>query len=507
MMGTVPMVEMKEITKGFPGVVANDRISLQVHAGEIHGLLGENGAGKSTLMSILTGLYRPDQGEIWIKGERVEFASPRDAVRLGIGMVHQHFKLVKPFTVTENIMLGLAGLEEIYNTKAIEEKIVACSRQYGLKLDPRAKIWQISVGEQQRVEIVRMLFRGAEILILDEPTAVLTPQETGELYKTLRQMAADGKAVIVISHKLAEVMENTDSITVLRGGRRIGTVKTRETSPEELARMMVGRDVILDIEKDTITRGPRILEMKQVTALNDRGLPALKNLSLSVHEGEILGIAGVAGNGQKELAEVIAGLRTVESGKILFSGEDHTASGPRKMNDGGVSYIPEDRMTTGLVPNLNASENMILKGYRKLGSCFIHWKKVRQDTEDIVRRFEVKLADTDYPVKMMSGGNLQKLLLAREIEANLRLMVAVYPMRGLDVGATQSIRQMLLEQRASGKAVLLISEELDELFALSDRLAVIHGGEIMGVVNPVETTVETIGLMMAGQRMMDNHGC
>lgn len=499
------MVEMVNISKEFPGVVANDHISLCINSGEIQALLGENGAGKSTLMNILTGLYRPDGGEIRINGKKVEFVSPRDAVRKGIGMVHQHFKLVQPFTASENISLGLQGLKQIYNLKEIEEAILECSNKYGLTIDPHAKIWQLSVGEQQRVEIIKMLFRGAEILILDEPTAVLTPQESAELYKTLRSMANHGKAVIVISHKMNEVMENTDSISVLRGGKFIGTVRTADTCEDELARMMVGRDIMHQMDKVSTAKGGRVLELKQVSARSDRGLMTLKGVSLEVNAGEILGIAGVAGNGQKELAEVIAGLRQVEDGKIFINEQDYTGVSCRQLIDAGVSYIPEDRMNTGLVPNLNAFENMILKSYRCMKGWFINWTRICRYTTELIGRFDVKLANPYYPVKMMSGGNLQKLLLAREIESDPSLMLAVYPMRGLDIGATESIRKLLLAQRASGKAVLLISEELDELFELSDRMAVIHAGEIMGTVDPSNTTIEAVGMMMAGKRMMQGN--
>ena len=500
-MAEIPKVEMIHITKKFPGVVANDRVSLAVHSGEIHALLGENGAGKSTLMSVLTGLYRPDSGEIRLDGRKVELASPRDAVMKGISMVHQHFKLVQPFTVAENIMLGLRGLKQVYDSKAIESQILECSKRYGLMIDPKAKIWQLSVGEQQRVEIIKMLFRGAEILILDEPTAVLTPQEAKELYKNLRSMADQGKAVIVISHKMNEVLENTDNITVLRDGKDVGTVKTSATSETELARMMVGRDIAWKFDKESVDQGGCVLEMRNVSVMGDRGRITLKNVSLTIHGGEILGIAGVAGNGQKDLAEAIAGLRPVETGTILVNQKDYTHTGCKMLIDAGVSYIPEDRMATGLVPNLNAPENVVLKSYRKMNGWFINWNKIRSFTDELIDRFEVKLAGAHYPVKMMSGGNLQKLLLAREIESEPSLMVAVYPMRGLDIGATESIRKLLLAQRAAGKAVLLISEELDELFELADRIAVLHAGEIMGIVEPAQTTIEAVGMMMAGKRM------
>ena len=502
-MGTVPMVEMINITKKFPGVIANDRISFTVNSGQIHALLGENGAGKSTLMNILTGLYRPDGGEIKIHGRKVEFNSPRDAVRSGVSMVHQHFKLVKPFTVAENIILGMQGLKQIYDINAIAEQVRECSKQYGLAIDPWAKIWQLSVGEQQRVEIVKMLFQGAEILILDEPTAVLTPQEAAGLYRNLRSMADQGKAVIVISHKMNEVMENSDYITVLRDGKLVGTVETRATHEAQLAQMMVGRDVTRQMDKAKVSKGQSVLEMKGVSAFGDRGRLTLKDISLEIGAGEILGIAGVAGNGQNDLAEVITGLRPVEQGQILINQVDFTRHGSKKLIDAGVSYIPEDRMTTGLIPNMNAHENIILKNYHRIEGWFINWNKIHSYTHDLIDRFEVKLAGAHYPVKLMSGGNIQKLLLAREIESNPSLIVAVYPMRGLDIGASDSIRRLLMAQRTSGIAVLLISEELDELFELSDRIAVLHAGEIMGIVNPQETTIEAVGMMMAGKRKME----
>ncbi len=503
-MSIQPMVEMIGITKKFPGVLANDRVSFSVEPGHIHALLGENGAGKSTLMSVLTGLYKPDEGEIRINGRKVELSSPKDAVCHGISMVHQHFKLVKPFTVAENIMLGLPELQQIYDQKAIEAAILECSQRYGFAIDPRARIWQLSVGEQQRVEIVKMLYRGTEILILDEPTAVLTPQESNELYKNLRFMAEQGKAIIVISHKMNEVMENTDYITVLRNGKNVGTVKTGLTGEVELAQMMVGRDIMRTIDKDPVQPGPAVMRLENVTALGDRGLATVKDITLTISGGEILGLAGVAGNGQKDLAEVIAGLRRIETGRIWIEQQELTNTSSAKMIDAGVSYIPEDRLATGLLPNLNALENVVLKTYRKIKGSIINWRRVHQTTVDLVQRFDVKLAGVGFPVKLMSGGNLQKLLLAREIECDPRLIVAVYPMRGLDIGAIESIKKLLLMERTAGKAILLISEELDELFELSDRIAVIHSGEIMGIVNPQQTTIEAVGMMMAGKRM-ENH--
>ncbi|ABZ85222.1 abc transporter, abc-binding protein [Heliomicrobium modesticaldum Ice1] len=494
------MVEMIDITKRFPGVVANDRVSFAVRKGEIHALLGENGAGKSTLMNVLTGLYRPDGGEIRINGRPVELLSPRDAVAHGIGMVHQHFKLVKPFTVSENILLGLKGIRQVYDIRAINAQVRAASEKYSLLVDPAAPVWQLSVGEQQRVEILKILFRGADIIILDEPTAVLTPQEAVSLYATLRRMADEGKAIIVISHKLSEVLGNTDRITVLRGGRSVGTVYTAETDEMQLTQMMVGRTVILRTDKAPAKRGDKILELTDVSALNDRGLPALKSLSLDIYGGEILGIAGVAGNGQRELAEVVAGLRAIETGVKKINGVEMTQATPKAMIRAGVSYIPEDRLGTGLAPNMNAVENYLLKGGGEARGI-INWKKAARDTDEIIQRFDVKIANAKEPVKMLSGGNLQKLLLGREISNNPRLIVAMYPMRGLDVGAMETIRNLLVAQRDAGVAILLISEELEELFDLSDRIAVLHGGEIMGVVDPRAATIEAVGMMMAGERM------
>jgi len=499
------MIEMHNISKEFPGVKANDHVSFSVCTGEIHALLGENGAGKSTLMSVLTGLYRPDGGEIFIRGKRVEFSSPKDAVNHGVGMVHQHFKLVRPFTVAENVMLAIKHLKQIYNLKEIEQKVMEQSEAFGLSVDPKAKVWQLSVGEQQRVEIIKLLLLGAEILILDEPTAVLTPQEAESLYSTLHKMTQNGKAVVLISHKMNEVMENTDRITVLRDGKSVGTVSTEDSNEQELAKMMVGRDIDALGKKKSCRSGQKIIELEHISAKGDSGIRKLNGVSLDIYEGEILGVAGVDGNGQKELAEVIAGLREAEQGTISFLGIDCTKFGRKKRIDQGISYVPEDRMTTGLVNDLNAYENIMLNGYRRAPGMFINWSKVKKYTESLVEKFDVRLASLNYPVKMMSGGNIQKLLLAREIDSDPKLIVAVYPMRGLDIGATDYVKRLLIEQGENGKAVLFISEDLDDLFAMADRIVVMHGGEIMGIVKPNEATKEEIGLMMAGKRKVDSN--
>jgi len=496
------VVTMKNITKSFPGIRANDQVNLTINKGEIHALLGENGAGKSTLMSILTGLYRPDSGEIYINGQAMKFYSPKDAVLQGIGIVHQHFKLVKTFTVAENILLGLQSSNEIYDLQAIKNKIEEFCLRYGFHVNPDAQVWQLSIGEQQRAEIIKALFWGAEILILDEPTAVLTPQEATELYKTLRLMANQGKSVIVISHKLTEVLENTDNITVLRGGKAIGTVQTASSTEEELTRMMVGRNILFDITKKNSKRGSKILALHDISCLGNRGQKALKNISLDIFGGEIVGIAGIAGNGQSELAEVIAGLRLLQTGKKFIDEQDHTHSSVRSLISAGVSYIPEDRLGTGLVPGLNAVDNFILKSYHSLAGYFINWRSAKKETQEAVEKFDIKLASLSNSVNMLSGGNLQKLLLAREISANPRLTVAVYPMRGLDVGAMEVVRKLLMAERDGGKGVLFISEELEELFMLSDRIVVLHEGEIMGIIEPCATTIEEVGMMMAGKRML-----
>lgn len=502
------LVEMKGICKAFPGVKANNQVNFSLKAGEIHALLGENGAGKSTLMSILTGLYRADQGEIWIRGQKVNFRSPRDAIRAGIGMVHQHFKLVAPFTVTENVALGLPGQGIGLKLREIEAKLSQFAAEYGLLIHPQAKVWQLSIGEQQRVEIVKLLFRGTDILILDEPTAVLTPQEARELYRILRRMAEAGKGIIVITHKLQEVLDHADTITVMRGGRSIATLPGAEATEQGLARLMVGKEPDIPEMPAGAVPGPVLLELKAVTALGDRGQPALKQVSLTVRAGEILGIAGVAGNGQRELAEVIAGLRPLQSGQLFLAGQEMGRSGPRERIAAGVAYIPEDRLGTGLVPNLDVRENILLKHYRDrefTRGPLINWQRLTAYSSRLVDEFAVKISDLTTPVKTMSGGNLQKLLLAREISSRPRLIVAVYLVRGLDIAATLAVRTLLLQARRQGCGVVLISEELEELFQLADRLAVLHEGEITGLVPVREARMEEIGLMMAGK--MVKSGC
>ncbi|MGC9334747.1 MAG: ABC transporter ATP-binding protein, partial [Anaerolineae bacterium] len=444
-------------------------------------------------------------------GRPVDIRSPRDATQLGIGMVHQHFMLVQPQTATENIILGLDQPRFHLNLQPISKEIRDLSVRYGLQVDPEAYIWQLSVGEQQRVEILKMLYRGAEILILDEPTAVLTPQESEELGRTLRQMADEGKAVVFITHKLDEVMAFSDRVTVLRRGKNVANLVTAETTKRELARQMVGREVVFRIERtqyqvDGAGEGEAcpMLIVEDLSALNDKGLPALRGVSFSVKQYEILGVAGVAGNGQRELAEVITGLRQATGGRILLCKKDVTNKPPRRAIDLGLSHVPEDRMHTGLIANMSVCDNLILKEYRRpplarLG--FLVKSAIARFANGLIRDFEVATPNPDTPIKGLSGGNLQKALLAREVTAGADLMVAVHPTRGLDVGATEWVQRKLLEQRQKGSAILLISEDLDELLAVSDRIAVLYEGQIMGIVPAEEADIEEIGLMMAGTAM------
>lgn len=494
-------VQLVGITKRFPGVLANNHINLEVHQGEIHALLGENGAGKSTLMNVLSGLYRPDKGEIRIYGKPVMLRSPRHAIQQGIGMVHQHFMLVEMLTVAENVTLGLESPRFFLKLPQTEQKITELATRYGLRVDPRARIWQLSVGEQQRVEIIKMLYRGARILILDEPTAVLTPGEVEELFKVLRRMADEGHSVIFISHKLEEVLAISDRITVLRKGGVVATVETAKTHQAELARLMVGREVLFQVEKREIGKGNTVLEVVRLHAQNDKGLLALRGVSLSIQAGEILGIAGVAGNGQRELAEVITGLRAATGGQVLICRSDLTNCSPRQVIEQGVSHIPEDRLGTGLVPNLAISDNAILKQYRQpplSHGPFLNYPSINTFTDNLIALYDIQTPSRRTAVKLLSGGNLQKTIIGREITTQPLLMVAVHPTRGLDVGATESVRKILLEQRERGAAILLISEDLHELLQLADRIAVMYEGEIMGAVPAEEAKLEDISLMMAG---------
>lgn len=499
------VVEMNNITKIFSGAAANQDVSLKVRAGEIHVLLGENGAGKSTLMNILSGFYTPDSGDIYIHGKKVDLDNPREALKTGIGMIHQHFKLVNTFSVAENIIMGNGAGSFKIDMKSATKNIRKMSQEFGMEVDPQAKIWQISIGEQQRVEILKVLYKGADILILDEPTAVLTPQEARGLFETLRNMVKKGCAVILITHKLDEVMEIADTITVLRKGRIVGTVARKDVDKKRLADMMVGRQVFLKAEKAHVSPGEEILELMKITALGDKGLPALTNVSLKLRKGEILGIAGVAGNGQKELAEVIAGLRKTENGKIFLNKKDISMLGVKERIDLGLGYVPEDRLGKGLVSEMNIQENLVLKKYRHPDFCsgiFLKTSRIKRIARDMIDKFDIQITDINSPIKFLSGGNLQKTLLAREVSDTPDVLVTCYPVRGLDIKATESIYNLLIEQKKRGCAILFISEDLDALFQLSDRIAVFYGGEIMGILPADETDINEVGLMMMGTKKL-----
>lgn len=500
-----PILEMKGITKKFGNVIANDHINLNLYPGEIHALLGENGSGKSTLMNILLGIYKPNHGEIFFNGEKVHMKTPKNAAELGIGMVHQHFALIPPLSVAENIFLGMEKGSFILNTQEMETQIQDFSQKFGLAVDPKAKIWQLSVGEQQRVEIIKLLCRNCEILVLDEPSAVLTPQEANEMFKTLRKMANQGKAVIVISHKMNEVMEHADRITVLKNGKLADKLLAEEATIERLTKAVVGeRDMEEVVRKPKQTRNELMLEAVQLRVLNDKGLIALHDISFPLFAGEIFAIAGVAGSGQRELAEALAGLRKVESGSIVLKGKEVTKAGIRERLDSGISFIPEDRLKMGLIPSMNMKQNAILKEF-KSKSCsrrgILRNKEIRALAERYIESHDIKNGGLDLPVSLMSGGNQQKLLIAREINGNPSLIIAAYPVRGVDIGATVAIHKTLLEQRDQGACVLLISEELDEIFEMSDRVAVLCDGKLMGIRNTAETDYDEIGRMMSGEQV------
>jgi general nucleoside transport system ATP-binding protein len=494
---------MRGITKRFPGVVANEGVDFEVAPGEIHALLGENGAGKSTLMKILYGFYQPDAGEIWIRGARHRFRSPRDALRRGIGMVFQQFMLVPSLSVLENVLLSRPVRPWRIDTERAASEVAAQAARYGLAVDPSARIWQMSVGEQQRVEILKLLARGADVLILDEPTSVLTPQETRDLFATLRRLAAEGRAVVIITHKLAEVAAVATRVTVLRGGRRVATGPVAQTTSRQLAQMMVGRDTFDSFRRDDVTPGPDILDVEDLWAISDRGLPALRGVSLSVRAGEIVGIAGVAGNGQRELGEIVAGLRRPRRGRVRIGGRDRTRASPLEVIRCGVGHIPEDRIGSGVAPRLGVADNLVLKSYRerRFGrGLFFDRRAVAAYARDLITEFGIQTPGPEAPAGTLSGGNLQRLILAREISARPRLILAFHPTRGLDIGATETIHRLLLSQRRAGAAVLLISEDLDEVLLLSDRVAVLSSGEVMGVVRAGEAGPDEIGLMMGGAR-------
>ena len=503
------VIEMKGIGKSFPGVRANDDINLEIKQGEIHVLLGENGAGKSTLMNILYGLYTPDEGEIMVRGQLVKITNPNVAISLGIGMVHQHFMLVPPFTVAENIVLGSEpkkGLK-LDLDKAIKD-VEELSNKYELHVDPYAKVQDISVGMQQRVEILKTLYRGAEILILDEPTAVLTPQEIEELGIILKSLVNEGKSIILITHKLKEVMAMSDVVTIIRRGKMIDTLQTSETNIEELAEKMVGRKVNLLVEKQEAKLGDSVLRVKDVKVLDNRGLEAVKGVSFEVKSGEILGIAGVDGNGQNELVQAITGLRKATEGELIINDEDITNKSPKEIIESGIGYIPEDRHNRGLILNFSLSENAILGDHRSRAfrqRFGLDYKKIREYSKKLIKEFDIRTPNEKIFAKALSGGNQQKLIIAREFDREPSLLVASQPTRGLDVGAIEYVHKRLLEQRDKGKGILLVSLELDEIMSLSDRIAVMYDGKIVGMVDAKDATEIGLGVMMAGGEQSVKH--
>ncbi|QPC46402.1 ABC transporter ATP-binding protein [Mangrovibacillus cuniculi] len=499
------VIEMLDIRKEFPGIVANDQINLQVKKGEIHALLGENGAGKSTLMNVLFGLYQPEKGEIKVKGKTVNISNPNVANDLGIGMVHQHFMLVETFTVTENIVLGSEPTKAgaFVNMKDAEQKVGEISQKYGLAVDPKAKISDISVGMQQRVEILKTLYRGAEILIFDEPTAVLTPQEIQELIQIMKNLINEGKSIILITHKLKEIMEVCDRVTVIRKGKGIGTVNVSDTNPNDLANLMVGREVEFTTEKITASPKEEVLQINQLTVEDSRGIAAVNNLSLSVRAGEIVGIAGVDGNGQTELIEAITGLRKSKSGSVLVKGKEVQSLSPRKITESGVGHIPQDRHKHGLVLDFPIGENMVLQTYYQKpfsSKGVLQFKTIYDYATKLIKEFDVRTPSEYTEARALSGGNQQKAIIGREIDRDPDLLIAAQPTRGLDVGAIEFIHQRLIDQRDRGKAVLLVSFELEEIMNVADRIAVIYEGEIVAVVDPKETTEQELGLLMAGSK-------
>lgn len=527
-----PFLRMNDIVKEFPGVMANDHVDFEVRRGEIHGLLGENGAGKSTLMKILYGLYTLDGGDIVLDGRPMEIDSPQEAIDAGIGMVHQHFMLIPKLTVTENVVLGrrepgayfrdedgagdgsadggsmslLDTIGELFTIglESPRNRIEQLSDEYGFRIDPDQRVWELEVGEQQRVEILKALYRDVDLLILDEPTAVLTPKEADRLFETISRLAEDGLSIIFITHKLKEIMAVTDRVTVLRDGARVDTVETADVTRSDLAEMMVGHEVLFEVEKAAVDPGEPILEANTIHARDQRGLPALNGVDVDIRAGEIVGIAGVSGNGQKELAECLVGVRDIEEGTITVGGTELTGDHPRAFIDEGVSFIPEDRMKYGLAPSVSVMHNATVKDYRnqRFGNRLLDYGEIEAYADEIVETFDVRGIQDVRSVTAgdLSGGNMQKLIVGREIYRNPDVLIANQPTRGVDVGAIESIREYLLDQRKEGMGILLISEDLDEVMDLSDRVVVIYEGEFVHETRPEAADREEIGLMMTGGR-------
>jgi ABC-type uncharacterized transport system ATPase subunit len=498
-----PVLELRGVTKRFPGVLANDHIDLDLNEGEIHALLGENGAGKTTLMNILYGLYKPDEGEIVVRGERVNIQDPGDAIDVGIGMVHQHFMLIPVFTVTENVMLGEESLRygDFLDRESAAERIHEISEQYHLEVDPDTYVEDIPVGVQQRVEIIKLLYREADVLILDEPTAVLTPQEADELFKIMRSLAEQGKSIIFITHKLREVLDVADRITVLRGGKIVGTTTPDKADKNKLAEMMVGRAVQLGVEKEPAKPGEIVLEVNDLVVANDRNQVAVDEITFEVRSGEIFGVAGVQGNGQTELVEAITGLREVVEGVIHFLGEDIANANPRRITELGAAHVPEDRQRDGLILAFPVSDNLVLNTYYLepyTEGVVLQQDAIMQTAEKRIEEYDIRTPSALTPTSSLSGGNQQKVIVAREFSRPIKLLVASQPTRGLDVGSIEYIHKRIIQKRDEGTAVLLVSPELDEIMALSDRISVMYRGKVVSVLAREEATKEQIGLLMAG---------
>jgi len=498
-----PVLELKHISKRFPGVLANDRIDLTLEQGEIHALLGENGAGKTTLMNILYGLYKPDEGEIHVRGKAIEVHSPSDAIAAGVGMVHQHFMLIPVFTVTENVMLGEETLRAgvVLDRKTTASRVAEISEKFGLAVDPYAYVRDLAVGVQQRVEIIKLLYREADILILDEPTAVLTPQEADELFKIMRSLAQQGKSIIFITHKLREVLDVADRITVLRRGAVVGSTTPAEADKAKLAAMMVGRAVQLEVDKEARKPGDPVLQVSDLVVIDDRRQVAVDGVSFDVRGGEVLGVAGVQGNGQTELVQALTALRKVESGSIALLGTDLSRATPRSVTEAGVAHIPEDRQRDGLILPFPVSENLVLQTYYLppySKGVNIQYRAIDENARKLIGEFDIRTPSAATPVGSLSGGNQQKVIVAREFSRPIKLLVASQPTRGLDVGSIEYIHRRIIEKRDEGCAVLLVSPELDEVMQLSDRIAVMYRGKIVAILNADQVSKEYVGLLMAG---------
>jgi len=498
-----PVLELRGVTKTFPGVLANDHIDLTLNEGEILALLGENGAGKTTLMNILYGLYTPDEGEMYMRGEKVSIHSPSDAIARGIGMVHQHFMLVPVFTVTENVMLGVESTKAgIFLDRAVvTQRIREISERFGLKVDPDARVEDLSVGAQQRVEIIKVLYRQADILIFDEPTAVLTPQEVDDLFEVIHSLVKQGKSLIFITHKLNEVMSIADRIQVLRNGKVVGTTTPDQSTEASLASMMVGREVILEVEKKPAKPGEVVLAVEDLCVRDDRHLLVVKGISFQVRAGEVLGVAGVQGNGQTELVEALTGLRNVEAGQVTILGHDTTGASPRQITETGSAHVPEDRLRDGLVLTLSVADNLVLNTYYQAPfskGMALQAEEINKAAKERVEQFDVRTPGISVPVGNLSGGNQQKVIVAREFSRPIKLLIASQPTRGLDVGSIEYIHKRILEKRDEGCAVLLVSPELEEVMSLSDRIAVVFEGKLLDIIPAEQATREKLGLLMAG---------